>query len=94
MFSMSLETAVNRGKLVIVNQQSTPLDSKSMRINSLIDVLNRLMSKLDLLIIAFTLRRRMAVMKTDVDPKKPTQKGKTDISVRGVDGQESPYSLF
>ena len=92
---MPLETAVNGGKLIIVNLQSTPLDSKSMRINGLIDdVMNRLMSKLGLTIPAFTLKRRMAVMKTDVDPKKPTQKGKTGISVRGVDEQGSPYSLF
>lgn len=93
--NMPLETAKQGGRLVIVNLQATPLDSYAFRINGLIDdVLTRLMAKLDLPIPPFTLKRRVAIKKTDVDPSKPTQKGKTGIVVRGVDEAGSPFQLF
>jgi len=92
---MPAETAKNGGRLVIVNLQSTPLDSKAFRINGLIDdVMNRLMAKLDLTIPKFELKRRVAITKSDVDPKRPTQKGKTALMIRGVDEKGDPYTLF
>jgi len=92
---MPAETANNGGRLVIVNLQSTPLDKKAFRINGLIDdVMARLMAKLDLTIPKFELKRRVAITKSDVDPKRPTQKGKVALMVRGVDEKGDPYTLF
>ena len=71
---MPYQTVLNGGKLVIVNLQSTPLDLEAMRINGLIDdVMNRLMSKLDLTIPVFSLEKRTAIMKTNAGLKNPTK---------------------
>jgi len=92
---MPKETAKRKGRLVIVNLQATPLDKYAFRINGLIDdVMTRLMAKLDLEIPAFTLKRRVAIVKSDTDPKRPTQKGKVALVIRGVDEKGDPYSLF
>jgi len=92
---MPKETLKKGGRLVIVNLQATPLDKYAFRINGLIDdVMARLMAKLDLTIPAFTLKRRVAIVKSDMDPKRPTQKGKVALMIRGVDENGDPYSLF
>jgi len=89
---MPHETVKNGGRLVIVNLQSTPLDKYAFRINGLIDdVMARLMVKLDLAIPAFTLNRRVMIMKY---LKRPIQKGKVELVIRGVDEKGDPYSLF
>jgi len=93
--NMPEETSDKGGRLVIVNLQATPLDSKAFRINGLIDdVMSKLMKKLGLDIPPFTLKRRVMVTKTDVNVKNPTKKGQVGIEVRGIDEEGSHYSLF
>jgi NAD-dependent SIR2 family protein deacetylase len=85
-------TAKKKGKIFIVNLQSTPLDGYAVRINGLIDkVMISLMTKLKVEIPKFTLSRRMTVKHVEetVNGKK-----KRGLAFSGIDSDGSQYSLF
>eukprot|EP00330_Aristerostoma_sp_ATCC50986_P007006 CAMPEP_0114581122 /NCGR_PEP_ID=MMETSP0125-20121206/5261_1 /TAXON_ID=485358 ORGANISM="Aristerostoma sp., Strain ATCC 50986" /NCGR_SAMPLE_ID=MMETSP0125 /ASSEMBLY_ACC=CAM_ASM_000245 /LENGTH=395 /DNA_ID=CAMNT_0001773075 /DNA_START=86 /DNA_END=1276 /DNA_ORIENTATION=+ len=87
---MPLETARNKGQLVIVNLQSTPLDKYSTRINGFIDnVMIKVMKYLDLEIPEFSLKRRLNITKSYDQTKKVST-----LKLRGVDDKGDPYQVF
>jgi len=86
--NMPKETYKNKGKLVIVNLQATPLDAAALRINGMIDVvIAKLMAKLNLEIPQFVLKRRLGVRLVMENDKKK-------LIFRGLDSDNSTYTLF
>lgn len=84
-----------KARLVIVNLQATPLDNVcQLRINAKTDDVMRLViSKLNLQIPEFRLRRNLSV----TQKSKPLDKEgqiKVDLEVAGMDADETPFSLF
>ncbi|OMJ87670.1 hypothetical protein SteCoe_10597 [Stentor coeruleus] len=82
-----------KGKLVIVNLQKTPLDSRAaLKINALCDsVIQLLMQKLDLEIPPFKLVRRMQIKKTTESKGGET---KDCLNFCGIDSDGCPFTLF
>lgn len=80
------KTVSKRGRLIIINLQSTPLDKLAyMRINGLCeDVIKRLAVKLDLKVRNFILKR---LIDFKITPKK-------ELEFRGVDKRGIPFSFF
>jgi hypothetical protein len=74
-----------KGRLVIVNLQTTPLDKYAyLRINGMCDdVMKRLTAKLNLKIRPFTLNRLINFT--------PVEEG---VSFRGVDSRGVPFTFF
>jgi NAD-dependent SIR2 family protein deacetylase len=81
------------GKLVIVNLQKTPLDSRAaIKINAMCDtVIQMLMAKLGLEIPSFKLVRRLRVSKNS-EVKNNVRK--QSLLFEGVDSDGCPFTLF
>jgi len=92
---MPRATVKNKGNLVIVNLQATPLDHVGLRINGFIDdVMIKLMAKLNLEIPKFILKRRLVIKKI-YDKSGLFDVGKpTGLYIRGVDEFGESYQLF
>lgn len=88
-----LETKRRGGKLVIVNIQRTPLDSRAdMTINAFCDtVMQMLMEKLGLVIPPFKLYRRLKVERTQ---ELKAGSRRDCVKLQGVDSDGCPYTLF
>lgn len=76
-----------RGKLIIVNLQSTPLDKLAyMKINGLCDdVMKRLAAKLQLKVRDFVLQRLISF---NINPKT------NNLEFRGIDVRGVPFTFF
>lgn len=89
--NMPVETVKNKGKLVIVNLQATPLDKFALNIHAMIDgVMILLMEKLKVEIPPFKLNRYLSIRQ--VPDTKKTEK--EVLMIRGVDANGDPYYLF
>ena len=80
------EDVSKKGRLVIVNLQSTPLDKFAfLRINGKCeDVMMMLAKKMELKVKDFILKRIISFKKNEMD----------DIDFRGVDKRGVPFSFF
>jgi len=87
------ELVAERGRLVIVNLQSTPLDDvATLRINGMCDdVMRSLMEKLKLTIPPFILRRYVHVTTSLVSAKDSKN---VLVTISAVDSDGTPVSLF
>lgn len=86
-------TTARKGKLVIINLQSTPLDGVAyMKINAMVDqVIKRLMEILDIPIPAFTLKRWFGVSRVAIAAGKAMV---DKIAIRGLDQNKNHFSFF
>ena len=84
--SMIPETVSNKGKLVIINLQATPLDKHAfLRINSKCeDVMVLLAKRMELIVKDFILNR---IINFKINEK-------SDFEFRGVDKRGIPFSFF
>lgn len=86
------EIVADKGRLVIVNLQKTPLDDKAAMVihAKTDDVMRLLAAELGLSVPSFRLRRFIEV----TTKRRGRASGPTTVSTRGVDIDGTPFSLF